>query len=78
MHNGYNEEHMKIHESRRIEYFWDKQGKVIQEERSCCNYYINKYVVACWDNHKVRMFACLQAFLIMLFHMEGSNIKLEC
>ena len=78
MHSGYNEEHMKIQESRRIEDFWDKQGKVIQEEISCFSYCRSKYVMACWDNHKVRMLACLQVLLIMLLHMEGRNIKMEC
>jgi hypothetical protein len=69
MHNDYSEEHMKIQEFRRIEDFWDKQGKVIHGERSCCNYCSKKYVMACWDNHKVRMLACLQ----VLLHMEGSK-----
>jgi hypothetical protein len=30
MHSGYNEEHMKIQESERIEDLWVKQGKVLQ------------------------------------------------
>ena len=78
MHSNYSEEHLKVQESRRMEDFWDKQGNVIQEERSCCNYCSNKYFMACWDNHRVIMLACLQVLLIMLLHMEGSNRKLEC
>jgi hypothetical protein len=31
--------------------------------------------MAGWDNHKVRMLACLQVLLIMLLHMEGKQQK---
>jgi hypothetical protein len=78
MNNGYSEEHVKILEFGRIEDFWDKQGKVIHGEISCCNYCSNKYVMFFWDNHKERMTSYLQVLLIMLLHMEGSNKKLEC
>jgi hypothetical protein len=61
-----------------MEDFWDKQGNMIQEERSCCNYCSNKYFMAGWDSHKVRVLACFQVLLIMLLHMEGNNRKLEC
>ena len=78
MHNNYSEEHLKVQESRRMEDFWDKQGIMIQEETSCCNYRRSKYFMACWDIHRVRMLACLQVLLIMLLHMEGSNKRMEC
>jgi hypothetical protein len=74
----YSEEHLKVQESRRMEEFWDKQGNMIQEERICYNYCSNKYFMACWDSHKVRMLACLQVLLIMLLHVEEINIRMEC
>jgi hypothetical protein len=63
---------------REIEDFWDQQGKVLQGGRSCCNYYSRKYVIACWNNHKDRMLACLQVLLMILLHIEGSNKNMEC
>jgi hypothetical protein len=33
MHSGYNEEHLNIQESERIEDFWVKQGKVFQGKK---------------------------------------------
>jgi hypothetical protein len=34
MHNGYNEEYLKVQESRRMEDFWDKKGNMMHGERS--------------------------------------------
>jgi hypothetical protein len=73
MHNNYSESTRRFRNLGRIEDFWDQQGKVIHEERGCCDYCSNKYVMACWDNHKERMLACLKVLLMMLLHMEGSN-----
>jgi hypothetical protein len=77
MHNDYSEEHLKVHESRRMEDLWYKQGNVIQEDISYCNYYSSKYFMTCWDNHRVIMLSCLLVLLMKLLHTDGSNIRLE-
>jgi hypothetical protein len=39
MYNDYNESTRRFRNLGRIVDFWDQQGKVLQGERSCCNFW---------------------------------------
>jgi hypothetical protein len=65
MYNDFNKSTKGYKNSIRLE-IAKKQGKVVHEERGCCNYCSNNYVMACWTTiHSTRKWNAY-AFMSML------------
>ena len=79
MYTNYNESTRRFRNLRRIEDFWDQQGKVSHEKE------VVEIVVALeqlnqgWlNNHKKKNnYFMLQVLLMMLLHMEGRKLNLK-